>query len=462
MIVFLTLCYIAVLALLVRLRVIPLNLWWKLSPVVWIVALLVVLFLPMQWGAPSGPVNVYKTVVEVIPNVSGEVIEVPARGLESLEQGAVLFRIDPEPYQARVDELQAQLAETKQNVERLRASSDAAAATVKNTLAEIEVAKADEASSIAAVEAAKAALQETKGKKQKAEAVVADLGVQVAAAQREYDRILSLVPSRAVSESERDRAEIQITSLKSQLNTARVDVRVADDVIARAAADVTAADAVAASAGLRVKQLVEADLVRVRAEAREADLLANSMIGDEHTSVATVRSQLAKAQFDLEQTTVRAPSDGYLVGMSLKPGQRVAAFPVRTWMSFVPKDEVTVAVGIPQYVMRNVEPGQKVEVVFKLYPGRVFSATVEKLVYINEQGQLQPSGTVAATPGVDQSAVPFGVRLSLDENDDIDVATLPGGAVGTASVYTENARATHIIRSVMLRMETWMNYIIPW
>lgn len=462
MIVFLTLCYVAVLALLVRLRIIPLNLWWKLSPLVWMLALLVVLFLPMQWGAPSGPVNVYKTVVEVVPNVSGEVIEVPASGLEPLKKGDVLFQIDPEPYQAKVDELQAQLAETRQNVERLRASSEAAAATVKNTIAEIEVAKAVEASSVAEVEAAKAALQEAKGNKQKAEAVVTDLVVQVAAAQREYDRILTLVPSGVATKSERDRAEIQITSLKSQLNTAQVDVRVADDIITRAGADVAAAEAVATSAGLRVKQLVEADLVRVKAEAREANLLAISMIGDEHTSVAAVRSQLGKALFDLEQTTVRAPSDGYVVGMTLKPGQRVAAFPVRTWMSFVPMDEVSVALGIPQYVVRHVEPGQKVEVVFKLHPGKVFSATVEKLVQINEQGQLQPSGIVPATPGVDQSTVPFGVRLSLERNDEVDIAALPGGAVGTASVYTENARATHIIRRVILRMETWMNYIIPW
>ncbi len=461
MIVFLTLCYVGVLALLVRLRVIQLNLWWKLSPVVWMVGLLVVLFLPMQWGAPSGPINVYKTVVEIIPNVTGEVIDVPARGLESLQEGDILFRIDPLPYKARVDELQAQLVETRQNVERLQANSEAAAATVKKTLAEIEVAKADEASSLATVAAEKAALQETKGKKQKTEAVVADLVVQVAAAQREYDRILTLVPSGAASESERDRAEIQITSLKNQLETARVDVRVADDSIARAEADVAAAEALAVADGLRVKQLVAADLVRVQAEAREADLLANSMIGDEHTNVARVRSQLEKAEFDLEQTNVRAPSDGYVVGMSLKPGQRVAAFPVRTWMSFIPADEVTVAAGIPQYVLRNVETGQEVEVVFKLYPGKVFSATVDKVFLINEQGQLQPSGIVATTPGVDQSTVPFGVRLKLDEDEAIDVAKLPGGAVGTASVYTDKARATHVIRRVMLRMETWMNYIIP-
>ena len=51
MIVFLTLCYIAALALALKLGFIKLTLWWKLSPLVWMLVLFVILFLPMQWGA---------------------------------------------------------------------------------------------------------------------------------------------------------------------------------------------------------------------------------------------------------------------------------------------------------------------------------------------------------------------------------------------------------------------------
>jgi len=79
MIVFLTLCYVGVLFLLLKLKVIKLTLWWKISPVVWMLLLFVVLFIPMQWGAPSGAITQYQTVVEIVPNVSGEVIEVPAK-----------------------------------------------------------------------------------------------------------------------------------------------------------------------------------------------------------------------------------------------------------------------------------------------------------------------------------------------------------------------------------------------
>ena len=119
MIVFLTICYCAVLALLVKLGVIKLNLWWKLSPLAWMLLLLILLFIPMQWGAPAGFGNVYKPVVEIVPNVTGEVIEVPIRGLRSMKKGDVLFKIDPTPYAATVDQLRAQLADTQQTVKQL-------------------------------------------------------------------------------------------------------------------------------------------------------------------------------------------------------------------------------------------------------------------------------------------------------------------------------------------------------
>jgi multidrug resistance efflux pump len=117
------------------------TLWWKASPLAWLLVLVVGLFIPMQWGAPVGPANVYQPVVEIIPNVSGEVIEVPVEGLQTLEKGDVLFRIDPAPYQAAVDQLTAQLADSTQTVERLKAAAASAEATIRSTEASVELLK---------------------------------------------------------------------------------------------------------------------------------------------------------------------------------------------------------------------------------------------------------------------------------------------------------------------------------
>ena len=67
MIVVLLNSYIAILALFVWLRFIPFNLFWKLSPVIVLIALLAGLFIPMGWGAPSGPAVALRNSVSGAP-----------------------------------------------------------------------------------------------------------------------------------------------------------------------------------------------------------------------------------------------------------------------------------------------------------------------------------------------------------------------------------------------------------
>jgi RND family efflux transporter MFP subunit len=100
---------ISLLFLLVKLRIVPFNLFWKVSPVLVLLILVIGLFVPMNWGAPQGPVLVVRNSVAIVPDVAGEVIEVPVAANTPLKAGDVLFRIDPVPFQAQVDALAAQL-----------------------------------------------------------------------------------------------------------------------------------------------------------------------------------------------------------------------------------------------------------------------------------------------------------------------------------------------------------------
>ena len=103
---------------------------------------------------------------------------------------------------------------------------------------------------------------------------------------------------------------------------------------------------------------------------------------------------------------------------------------------------------------------QKAEVILKVFPGQTFDAEVEKLAYFTPQGQLQPSGVIPLAPTGDQSALPIGVVLKLSKPIE-DLPQIPGGAVGTAAIYTDRAKATHVIRRVMIRMQTYTNYFLP-
>jgi RND family efflux transporter MFP subunit len=109
MIVVLLNVYLVILFCLVKFRVVRFNLFWKISPVIVFLLLLIGLFIPMNWGAPQGAALVVRNSVAIVPDVAGEVVDVPVKANTPLKAGDVLFRIDPVPYQAKLDALAAQL-----------------------------------------------------------------------------------------------------------------------------------------------------------------------------------------------------------------------------------------------------------------------------------------------------------------------------------------------------------------
>ncbi|MCV9997853.1 efflux RND transporter periplasmic adaptor subunit [Pararhizobium sp. YC-54] len=109
MIVVLLNVYLVILFCLVKFKVVRFNLFWKVSPVLVLLLLLIGLFIPMGWGAPQGTALTVRNSVAIVPDVAGEVVEVPVTANTPLKAGDVLFRIDPVPFKAKVDALEAQL-----------------------------------------------------------------------------------------------------------------------------------------------------------------------------------------------------------------------------------------------------------------------------------------------------------------------------------------------------------------
>ncbi|MEO0978455.1 MAG: efflux RND transporter periplasmic adaptor subunit [Pseudomonadota bacterium] len=383
MIVFLTLCYCALLVGLVKFRVVPFNTFWKLSPVLWMAGLFVVLFIPMQWGAPSGPIRLYQNVVEIVPNVTGEVTEVPVEPLVPIPEGAELFKIDPTPFQAAVDQSRAALAEARQAVPQLGASLDAARAAV----AEAE------------------ALRDR--------------------SKDEYERL------QTANENARSAGNRSLAFSESDVEQRRLTYVAS-----------------------------EASLSRALATEEQARLAYNSNIDGVNTTVARLEAELRRAEFNLEETIVRAPSDGFVVSLTLQPGQRVANLPLRSWMAFVPFEQRRLVVAVPQSRLRFVRQGQDAEVTFAHFPGQVFEAVVEEVIPINAAAQVPPNGVLPSLAQLSGPNELMGVVLQLTDGADL-YSEIPAGAGGTAAIYTNSVQPTHIIRKVMIRMDAWLNYIIP-
>jgi len=101
--------YLVLLFLLVHFGIVTFNLFWKSSPFIVLLLLNLLLFIPMGWGAPQGAAVVVRNSVAIVPDVAGEVAEVPVIANTPLKTGDVLFRIDPTPFDAQVKAINAQL-----------------------------------------------------------------------------------------------------------------------------------------------------------------------------------------------------------------------------------------------------------------------------------------------------------------------------------------------------------------
>ena len=312
MIVVMILAYVAVLFLLVKIGLIKLNTFWKISPLIWGLICFIVFFLPMQWGAPQGPVQYKQQVLRVVPNVTGQVTEVHVVPWQKVEDGQPLFSIDPAPFQATVDSLNAQLK-----------------------LAEIRL-----------------------------------------------DQSKRLLARKAGPEYEVQQYQSQVDSLKGQLVT---------------------------------------------------------------------------ANWNLDSTIVAAPGDGVVMGVTVRPGQRVTNTGAQHYLSLVVAEGAWM-LGLKQNFTRNVYVGQSAEVVIKAFPGRVFSAKIVAIAATNPMGEVV-GGTIPTPP--DGSTMPYPILLQLDEDPAPDrVDKFGGGLNGIAAIYTESAKPTHVIRKIMLRMQAWRNYVM--
>jgi multidrug resistance efflux pump len=284
-----------------------------------------IVFMWYTFSPMSSDARMFRYIIPIVPNVKGHVEEVPIEALQLLREGDTLFRIDPEPYEIAVRQLQAQ-------VRRYEA---------EHQLAEVNLQRAQKL-----------------------------LKVQAAA---------------------------------------QVDL------------DIWTANRDAAQAG-----------------------------------IDTANAQLEDARWQLQETNVTAPFDGYVVNLQLRPGSMVTSVPMASPMSYVSSETNTVLASFSQSAIRRIALGDMADLVFTNLPGQTFSGKVYRIVPFGSSAQLAASGqlpTLTGAPANDRWAV-------LVELDDAEFARkLPQGAGGTVAIYTEAGKPVHVISKVAIRMSAWLAYL---
>jgi RND family efflux transporter MFP subunit len=175
------------------------------------------------------------------------------------------------------------------------------------------------------------------------------------------------------------------------------------------------------------------------------------------SEVDQLKAQFTNAQWNLDKTVVRAPADGYVTNVALRKGARVGNLSVSPVMAFIDTSATRVVVEIDQINARYVAADQQVEIAFKFLPGRIFTGKVESILQAVATGQAQVSGQAVMPKGIE--TVPFVVRVALDDAE--FAKTLPAGATGAAAIFTDHVRVSHVIRRVLLRQVSILDYINP-
>ncbi|NRD72611.1 HlyD family secretion protein [Shewanella sp. VB17] len=200
----------------------------------------------------------------------------------------------------------------------------------------------------------------------------------------------------------------------------------------------------------------EAQLTMSLAEELKSRLAFLSNIDGVNTKVAEIQGQLDKALFDLKMTVVRAPSDGMVTQMALRPGIVAVPMPLRSLMSFIPDEERYFAGAFWQNSLLRLKEGDEAEVILDAAPGQVFTGKVARVLPAMAEGELQSTGALISS----QHLMQRGRVIVLIELDDNAIRNnFPAGVAGQAAVYTHYFSHVAIMRKVLLRMQGWLNYL---
>ena len=176
-------------------------------------------------------------------------------------------------------------------------------------------------------------------------------------------------------------------------------------------------------------------------------------------NIDDVEAQKHQAEFDLDSTIVRAPSDGMVTQLTLRPGTMLGRMSVNPALVFLPKSESTLIGWFRQNSLLRLTPGAEAEVTFNALPGQVFSGKVRMVYPVIAEGQVLPTADLIEFQEKPTTGrIPVIIDLDDPKFGEYD---LPHGLYGESAVYSEHAHHLAVMRKILLRMASWMDYLFP-
>lgn len=365
------LTYTAICVFIFKLFKIPLNKWSVPTAVLGGVVLVGAMVLAMNYNHPfTRKVRQVYVVTPIVPEVRARVLEVPVTPNTPVKKGDPLVILDDTRYQARVAQLEAQLADTSQLAE----------------------------GNVASVAEARARVAQVTAKRDQAVRTL-----------RRYEGALSAFS-------------------KQQVDTQRELVTAAN-----------------------------ADLQAARAALAKAETQLNGSVDGDDPAVAAIKAQLDEARFDLENTIIRAPVDGFVTQLAVRPGMMAVPLPLKPLANFVNSEKRRYVGAFRQQSLLRLQPGNEAEVTFTSLPGQVFTGKLVEVLPTIAEAQLSAGQQLVggeAFRRMDNEALAI---IELEPNESVEA--LPMGVSAQAAVYSEHLHHVAIIRRILLRMMSWQHYL---
>jgi membrane fusion protein, multidrug efflux system len=339
--------------------------------------------------------NVWANYIEIAPEVSGRLVQLPIKDNAFVKKGDLLFVIDPRPYeyalqQALADQelLEQQIIDENRKIAAQNSAVDAAGAAVHVSKTGIQTASSS-------IDLAKAAVTRAQAAKATAEA-------RLKYATNDLNRIQPLLQKQYVTVDQVD-----------QVNTA---VRVAQGNYDESQAALAQAQASLDEAVLRHDQ---AGNTAIESQARLGQAIHT--IDRVETLLAQRPAKAAKvdsARLDLERTHVPAPFDAYVTNMNISEG--AYARPGSPLFTLVDSRNWYVIANYRESKLKNIRIGSPVDVYVMGHPDRKFTGHVESIGY----GVFPEDGKVTGgLPNIERTlnwvhlSARFPVRIHVDDPD---------------------------------------------
>jgi multidrug resistance efflux pump len=201
-------------------------------------------------------------------------------------------------------------------------------------------------------------------------------------------------------------------------------------------------------------ETVSAQLGAAKAAQQSAKLALDSEIGGVNTTVAQIQAQLDSAKWELSQTGVRAPADGYVTVVALTVGDR--ALQARSAMSFIVENDIALVGMFSQNGFQTIKEGAAVDIVFDNVPGRIYHAKITAIPKGIGQGQIAVSGTLARTTALGGATV-FPAEISIP--DGMSRESLRLGMSGSATAFAGNAGVIGLLASILVWVSSYTAYL---